>query len=159
VTSCWNCTCWTRFTVVAWTDLVTLALRPGGRRKEGYVIATNHQGERVGCRLSQCTVWGSPTCVGCCSMALHRYGTSWRGTNCCESGPFPAAWWWGWWPRVYAGRRYGLATQCAMVLGETWPRNSKEGRLWYFCENLLQVQKGINTSGEMPWLLNINQIK
>ena len=38
VTSCRNCTCWTRLTVFARTYLVIL--RPGGRREEGYVIAT-----------------------------------------------------------------------------------------------------------------------
>jgi hypothetical protein len=38
VTSCRNCTCWTRSTVSAQRNLVTL--RPGGRREEGYVIAT-----------------------------------------------------------------------------------------------------------------------
>ena len=39
VTSCRNCRCWTRLTVAARNNLVTL--RPGGRREEGYVIATS----------------------------------------------------------------------------------------------------------------------
>ena len=39
VTSCQNYTCWTRLSFADQNNLVTL--RPGGRREEGYVIATS----------------------------------------------------------------------------------------------------------------------
>ena len=39
VTSCRNYTCWSRLSFAAQKNLVTL--RPGGRREEGYIVATN----------------------------------------------------------------------------------------------------------------------